>query len=72
MDIDKVFKALADPTRRRLLDLLRADNGQTRLTVTHDELDPQMLAGISRGWPAARSNLKTLLETGRLLHSRKR
>ena len=29
MDVDKVFKALADPTRRRLLDLLHADNGQT-------------------------------------------
>lgn len=29
MDIDKVFKALADPTRRRLLDQLHADNGQT-------------------------------------------
>lgn len=26
---DKVFKALADPTRRRLLDRLRAENGQT-------------------------------------------
>ncbi|HEX2324497.1 MAG TPA: helix-turn-helix domain-containing protein, partial [Chloroflexota bacterium] len=24
-----VFKALADPTRRRLLDWLREDNGQT-------------------------------------------
>jgi DNA-binding transcriptional ArsR family regulator len=29
MDVDKVFKALADPTRRRLLDLLCANNGQT-------------------------------------------
>ena len=29
MDIDKVFKALADPTRRRLLDQLHSDNGQT-------------------------------------------
>ena len=29
MDVDKVFKALADPTRRRLLDLLHSDNGQT-------------------------------------------
>jgi DNA-binding transcriptional ArsR family regulator len=29
MDIDKVFKALADPTRRRLLDALRACDGQT-------------------------------------------
>lgn len=28
-DIDKVFKALADPGRRRLLDRLHADNGQT-------------------------------------------
>jgi DNA-binding transcriptional ArsR family regulator len=28
-DTDKVFKALADPVRRRLLDRLRADNGQT-------------------------------------------
>jgi len=27
--MDKVFKALADPTRRRLLDALRARNGQT-------------------------------------------
>jgi DNA-binding transcriptional ArsR family regulator len=27
--LDKVFKALADPTRRHLLDRLREDNGQT-------------------------------------------
>ena len=37
-----------------------------RLTVSHEDLerDPQMLAGISGGWPAILSNLKTLLETG--------
>jgi len=29
LTIDKVFKALADPTRRRLLDQLHRDNGQT-------------------------------------------
>ncbi|MFI5143367.1 MAG: ArsR/SmtB family transcription factor [Thermoanaerobaculales bacterium] len=29
MDVDAVFKALADPTRRRLLDSLRARSGQT-------------------------------------------
>ena len=29
MDTDKVFKALGDPTRRRLLDLLCEKNGQT-------------------------------------------
>ena len=28
-DLDKVFKALADPTRRRLLDQLHRENGQT-------------------------------------------
>lgn len=28
-DVDKVFKALADPSRRKLLDRLYADNGQT-------------------------------------------
>ena len=29
MDADKVFKALGDPTRRKLLDLLCQKNGQT-------------------------------------------
>ena len=38
MDIDKVFKALADPTRRRLLDQLRRDNGQT-LTALSEHMD---------------------------------
>ncbi len=28
-DTDKAFKALADPSRRRLLDMLLANNGQT-------------------------------------------
>src|SRR5215472_1569575 len=28
-DMDDVFKALADPTRRKLLDRLHADNGQS-------------------------------------------
>ena len=34
MDIDKVFKALADPTRRRLLDLLYRENGQTLVALS--------------------------------------
>lgn len=37
-DTDKVFKALADPTRRRLLDLLHEDNGQT-LTALCEHMD---------------------------------
>ncbi|MGH7717589.1 MAG: SRPBCC family protein [Gemmatimonadaceae bacterium] len=45
--------------------------GLVRLTVTHEDLegDPQMLEGISSGWPKVLSNLKTLLETGRALPS---
>lgn len=44
-------------------------DGLVRLTVTHDDLerDPQMLKGISGGWPTVLSNLKTFLETGRAL-----
>ena len=36
LDIDAVFKALADPSRRRLLDRLRAENGQTLTALTKD------------------------------------
>ena len=44
-------------------------DGLIRLTVTHEDLerDPQMLAGISGGWPKVLSNLKTFLETGHAL-----
>lgn len=35
-DIDRVFKAMADPTRRRLLDLLHRENGQTLQALCED------------------------------------
>jgi uncharacterized protein YndB with AHSA1/START domain len=40
-----------------------------RLNVIHDQLQPgsEMARGISAGWPRVLSNLKTLLETGRVL-----
>jgi uncharacterized protein YndB with AHSA1/START domain/DNA-binding transcriptional ArsR family regulator len=38
-----------------------------RLTVIHEDLDEDMFAGISKGWPAVLANLKSLLETGRVL-----
>lgn len=38
MDTDKVFKALTDPTRRHLLDLLHRENGQT-LTALCGNMD---------------------------------
>jgi uncharacterized protein YndB with AHSA1/START domain len=43
--------------------------GAVRLTVVHEELEPDspMHQGVSRGWPAVLSSLKTLLETGRAM-----
>jgi DNA-binding transcriptional ArsR family regulator len=38
LDSDNVFKALADPTRRRLLDQLHRKNGQT-LTALCEHMD---------------------------------
>lgn len=49
------------------IDIEQRIDGLVRLTVSHIDLDAQMLAGISGGWPAVLSNLKTLLETGRVL-----
>jgi uncharacterized protein YndB with AHSA1/START domain len=56
---------------RVTFDIESQGDGLVRLTVTHEDLerDPQMLAGISSGWPKVLSNLKTLLETGRALPS---
>jgi len=44
--------------------------GNVKLTVTHDELDPQgkVFGGISEGWPTLLSSLKSLLETGAALN----
>ena len=51
------------------IDIEQRIDGLVRLTVSHVDLekDPQMLAGISGGWPAVLSNLKTFLETGKVL-----
>jgi uncharacterized protein YndB with AHSA1/START domain len=48
---------------------LEAIGPDTKLTVIHSHLEPDsdMLRGITMGWPATFSNLKTLLETGRTL-----
>jgi hypothetical protein len=41
-----------------------------RLTVTHENLaDDAALEAISAGWPSVVANLKSLLETGRVLSS---
>ncbi len=43
----------------------------TRLTVTHDELEPgsDMAQKIAWGWPRVLSSLKSLLETGKPLNT---
>lgn len=48
---------------------LEALGPDTRLTVTHADLESgsAMERGVTAGWPAVLSNLKTLLETGRTL-----
>ena len=38
-----------------------------RMTVTHDELTPDMQRKITNGWPRVLSSLKSFLETGRPL-----
>ena len=44
------------------------DQDIVRLTVTHENLpNTAMLNGISSGWPAVLANLKSLLETGKVL-----
>ena len=48
--------------------LIEPHDDIVRLTVTHANLpNADMLNGISRGWPAVLSNLKSLLETGDVL-----
>jgi uncharacterized protein YndB with AHSA1/START domain len=43
--------------------------GHVRLTLTHDDFEPgsKTFEGISQGWPAILSSLKSLLETGKPL-----
>lgn len=56
-----------DPTKqsRVTFDVVPYD-AMVRLTVTHDELEAGggMAQGISRGWPAVLSSMKSYLETG--------
>jgi hypothetical protein len=40
-----------------------------KLTLTHEDFEPgsKMLEGISKGWPAIMSSLKSMLESGQAL-----
>ncbi len=62
MSMDLVFKALADPSRRRLLDRLRAKNGQTL---------SELGSGLDMTRQAVAKHL-ALLEAASLIATRKR
>ena len=64
MDIDKVFKALADPSRRRLLDLLHRENGQT-LTALSEHMDMTRQAVTQHLQLLEEANLVAIVWQGR-------
>ena len=64
LNIDRVFKALADPTRRRLLDLLHRDNGQT-LTALCEHMDMTRQAVTQHLQQLEEANLVAIVWQGR-------
>jgi DNA-binding transcriptional ArsR family regulator len=63
-DIDKVFKALADPTRRLLLDLLHRESGQT-LSALCEHLDMTRQAVSQHLQQLEEANLVAVVRRGR-------
>jgi DNA-binding transcriptional ArsR family regulator len=64
MDADNVFKALGDPTRRKLLDLLCEKNGQT-LGQLCDNLDMARQSATQHLGILEAANLVTTVRRGR-------
>jgi DNA-binding transcriptional ArsR family regulator len=64
MDADKVFKALADPTRRKLLDLLVESNGQT-LSQLCEHLDMTRQSATQHIGLLEAANLVSTVRRGR-------
>jgi uncharacterized protein YndB with AHSA1/START domain/DNA-binding transcriptional ArsR family regulator len=63
---DEVFTELVKERRSKVTFELEPVGSMVKLTVIHDDFQPgsEMLKGVSEGWPAILSCLKTLLETG--------
>jgi uncharacterized protein YndB with AHSA1/START domain len=61
----------AEPRSRVAFEIEEAGGGVVKLTVVHDgfEAGSAVLQGVSGGWPAVISALKTLIETGSTLPS---
>ena len=64
MDADKVFKALADPSRRKLLDILYEQNGQT-LGQLCEHLDMARQSATQHLEILVAANLVSTLKRGR-------
>jgi len=64
LHIDKVFKALADANRRRLLDLLHRENGQT-LTALCEHMDMTRQAVTQHLQQLEGANLVVIVWQGR-------
>ena len=67
MSMDAVFKALADPTRRQLLDSLHARNGQT-LNQLCEQMDMTRQAVTKHLGILEEANLVATLREGREKH----
>ncbi len=65
MSFDVTAEGMAEPPSRVTYELAE-HHGATKLTVTHDGFPPdsQVLKGISSGWPAILSSMKSYLERG--------
>jgi uncharacterized protein YndB with AHSA1/START domain len=62
--------AAADKAKRSRVAIdIETVGEMVRLTITHDELSPQMHREIANGWPRVLSSLKSFLETGRPLNT---
>ena len=71
MDAETAEVWRAEPRSTVAFDIEDVGHGTTKLTVVHDGFEPgsAVLGGISEGWPAVLSSLKTLLESDATLRT---
>ncbi|KJC58382.1 ATPase [Bradyrhizobium sp. LTSPM299] len=64
----ELFDGMRDEPATKVVFILQPFGNLVKLTVTHEGFDvgSKLLDGISRGWPAILSGLKSLLETGKV------
>lgn len=67
---EEQFAKLIKEKRSKVTFEIEPLGSTVKLTVVHDGFEPnsEMLKAVSGGWPYILANLKTLLETGEILH----